>query len=99
LKVGELLKSEFSVSFEFFPPKSPEGERELFETIKELEALKPTFVSVTYGAGGSTRDRTRRIAYRIHTETKLTVMAHLTCIAHSKEGTFGDPSRLQKHRH
>jgi 5,10-methylenetetrahydrofolate reductase len=85
LKVGELLKSEFSISFEFFPPKSPEGERELFETIKELEALKPTFVSVTYGAGGSTRDRTRRIAYRIHTETKLTVMAHLTCIAHSKE--------------
>ncbi|WP_448584338.1 methylenetetrahydrofolate reductase [NAD(P)H] [Thermocrinis sp.] len=85
MKIGEILKREFSVSFEFFPPKSPEGEAELFKTIKELEALKPTFVSITYGAGGSTRDRTRNIARRIHTETNLTVMAHLTCIAHSKE--------------
>ncbi len=85
MKIGEILKGKFSVSFEFFPPKSPEGEQELFETIKELEVIKPTFVSVTYGAGGSTRDRTRRIVYRIHRETKLTVMAHLTCIAHSKE--------------
>jgi len=85
LKIGELLKSEFSISFEFFPPKSQEGEEELFNTIKDLESLRPTFVSVTYGAGGSTRERTRRIVHKIHTETKLTVMAHLTCIAHSKE--------------
>ena len=85
MKIGEILKKEFSVSFEFFPPKSPEGEAELFKTIKELEFIKPTFVSITYGAGGSTRDRTRNIAKRIHTETNLTVMAHLTCIAHSKE--------------
>jgi len=85
LKIGEILKKEFSVSFEFFPPKSAEGEAELFRTIKELETIRPTFVSVTYGAGGSTRDRTRNIAKRIHTETNITVMAHLTCIAHSKE--------------
>ena len=85
MKIGEILKREFSVSFEFFPPKSAEGEAELFRTIKELETIRPTFVSVTYGAGGSTRDRTRNIAKRIHTETNITVMAHLTCIAHSKE--------------
>ncbi len=86
MKISQLLKSEpFSVSFEFFPPKTPEGEQELFNTIKDLEPLKPTFVSVTYGAGGSTRERTQRIVQRIHTHTKLTVMAHLTCIAHTKE--------------
>ncbi len=86
MKISQLLKSEpFSVSFEFFPPKTPEGEQELFNTIKDLEPLKPTFVSVTYGAGGSTRERTQRIVQRIHTQTKLTVMAHLTCIAHTKE--------------
>ncbi len=86
MKISQLLRSElFSVSFEFFPPKTPEGEQELFNTIKELEPLKPTFVSVTYGAGGSTRERTQRIVQRIHTQTKLIVMAHLTCIAHTKE--------------
>ncbi len=86
MKIGELLKRDiFSISFEFFPPKDEKGERQLFETIKKLEKLKPTFVSVTYGAGGSTRDRTRNVVKRIHEETDLTVMAHLTCIAHTKE--------------
>lgn len=86
MKIGEILKrGTFSISFEFFPPKTEEGERELFSTIKSLEHISPTFVSVTYGAGGSTRDRTRRIVEKIHKETHLTVMAHLTCIAHSKE--------------
>jgi methylenetetrahydrofolate reductase (NADPH) len=86
LKIGEILRSGiFSVSFEFFPPKTEEGERELFETIRNLEHISPTFVSVTYGAGGSTRDRTKRIVEKIHKETHLTVMAHLTCIAHSKQ--------------
>jgi len=86
MKIGELLKrGHFSISFEFFPPKDEEGERRLFETVKRLESLKPTFVSVTYGAGGSTRDRTRKVVKRIHEETGLTVMAHLTCIAHAKE--------------
>lgn len=86
MKIGEILRSGiFSVSFEFFPPKTEEGERELFETIRNLEHLSPTFVSVTYGAGGSTRDRTKRIVEKIHRETHLTVVAHLTCIAHSKQ--------------
>jgi methylenetetrahydrofolate reductase (NADPH) len=86
LKISDKLKKGgFSVSFEFFPPKTQEGEIQLFETIKSLERLNPTFVSVTYGAGGSTRDRTRRIVLRISRETELTVMAHLTCIAHTEE--------------
>jgi len=86
MKVGEILrKGVFSVSFEFFPPKTEEGERQLFETVEELKALKPTFVSVTYGAGGSTRERTRNVVKRIHEETDLNVMAHLTCIAHTRE--------------
>ncbi|WP_457599929.1 methylenetetrahydrofolate reductase [NAD(P)H] [Hydrogenivirga sp.] len=86
MKIGDILrKGVFSVSFEFFPPKTREGERQLFETIKELKGLKPTFVSVTYGAGGSTRDRTRNVVKRIHEDIGLNVMAHLTCIAHSKE--------------
>lgn len=86
MKIGEILKrGVFSVSFEFFPPKTEEGERQLFETIRDLKRLKPTFVSVTYGAGGSTRDRTRRVVKRIHEEAGLNVMAHLTCIAHTRD--------------
>lgn len=86
MKIGDILrKGVFSISFEFFPPKTEEGERQLFETIRKLEKLNPTFVSVTYGAGGSTRDRTRNIVKKIHEETNLTVMAHLTCIAHTRE--------------
>ncbi len=89
MKIGEYLKEKrFSLSFEFFPPKSQEGEEELFQTVARLQSLKPTFVSVTYGAGGSTRDRTKRVVERIHRETNITVMAHLTCIAHTKEELF-----------
>ena len=79
--IGELLASGgHSFSFEFFPPKTDEGERQLWQAIRELEALRPTFVSVTYGAGGSTRDRTVRVTRRIHEETTLLPMAHLTCV-------------------
>lgn len=86
MRIGDILrKGIFSVSFEFFPPKTPEGEKQLFETIKDLKPLGPTFVSVTYGAGGSTRDRTRNVVKRIHEEIGLNVMAHLTCIAHTRE--------------
>ncbi len=86
MKISELLKQvNRSISFEFFPPKTKEGEESLFKTIKELEHIKPTFVSVTYGAGGSTRDRTRNIVKKIHETTSLTVMAHLTCIGHTKQ--------------
>jgi methylenetetrahydrofolate reductase (NADPH) len=74
-----------SFSFEFFPPKDDVGEASLFQTIRELEALRPTFVSVTYGAGGATRDRTVRITERIASETTLTPVAHLTCVGHSED--------------
>ncbi|ADC89159.1 5,10-methylenetetrahydrofolate reductase [Thermocrinis albus DSM 14484] len=85
MKIRDLLRKGFSISFEFFPPKTEEGEEELFETIRNLQSINPTFVSVTYGAGGSTREKTRRVVERIHRETSLTVMAHLTCIAHTEE--------------
>jgi methylenetetrahydrofolate reductase (NADPH) len=67
-------------SFEFFPPKTPEGEANLFAAVAELRALDPAFVSVTYGAGGSTRDRTLDIACRIREEHGLEAMAHFTCV-------------------
>ncbi|MGQ0533730.1 MAG: methylenetetrahydrofolate reductase [NAD(P)H] [Caulobacteraceae bacterium] len=72
------------VSFEFFPPKSDALEAQLWESIRKLEPLAPSFVSVTYGAGGSTRDRTHRIVSRIVAETTLKPAAHLTCVAASR---------------
>ncbi|WP_327085960.1 methylenetetrahydrofolate reductase [NAD(P)H] [Nonomuraea sp. NBC_01738] len=72
-----------SFSFEFFPPKTDEGERQLWRAIRELESLRPTFVSVTYGAGGTTRDRTVDIVERVAHETTLTPVAHFTAVNHS----------------
>jgi methylenetetrahydrofolate reductase (NADPH) len=80
-----IAAGERSISFEFFPPKDEAGERGLWTALRELEALRPTFVSVTYGAGGSTRDLTTRIVEAIATQTTLTPMAHLTCVGHSRD--------------
>jgi methylenetetrahydrofolate reductase (NADPH) len=88
--IRELIAAnERTVSFEFFPPKDDEGEAQLWRAIRELEPLRPTFVSVTYGAGGSTRDRTVRITERIASETTLTPVAHLTCVGHSRDELRG----------
>ena len=72
------------ISFEFFPPKTEEMERNLWETIKKLAPLSPSFVSVTYGAGGSTRERTHATIARILSETTLLPAAHLTCVGASR---------------
>jgi methylenetetrahydrofolate reductase (NADPH) len=70
-------------SFEFFPPKTRDGERLLWQAIRELESLQPSFVSITYGAGGTTRDTTVAVTERVATETTLLPMAHLTAVNHS----------------
>jgi methylenetetrahydrofolate reductase (NADPH) len=86
VRIGELLgRGGRSFSFEFFPPKDDDGEAVLWRSISELEPLRPTFVSVTYGAGGTTRDRTIAITGRIAQETTLLPMAHLTCVGHTVE--------------
>src|SRR5258708_12013239 len=72
-------------SFEFFPPKTDAAWEELFVTVAHLQRLQPSFVSVTYGAGGSTRERTHDLIVRIHRETKLTAVLHLTCVCHTLE--------------
>jgi methylenetetrahydrofolate reductase (NADPH) len=88
--IGERIREgERSFSFEFFPPKDAEGEEQLWRAISELEPYRPTFVSVTYGAGGTTRDTTVRVTGRIAAETSLLPMAHLTCVGHTRSELVG----------
>lgn len=84
-----LAEGEQSFSFELFPPKTDEGEQALWATVRDLDALHPTFVSVTYGAGGSTRDRTVRVTAQIAAETDMTAVAHLTCVGASRDELIG----------
>lgn len=72
-------------SFEFFPPKSPDGAAKLFDHIVKLESLAPSFVSVTYGAGGSTRQLTRDLVHRVSEQTGIVTVPHLTCVNHSED--------------
>jgi methylenetetrahydrofolate reductase (NADPH) len=87
VKIKELFAQKEPVfSFEFFPPKTDAAAEKLMETVAELKgALAPGYVSVTYGAGGSTRSRTLECVRRIHTELGLTAMAHLTCVGHTSD--------------
>ena len=88
--LGEVISSgQRSFSFELFPPKTPEGETALWQTVRDIEMLRPTFVSVTYGAGGSTRDRTVEITSEIARQTTLTPVGHLTCVGASRDELRG----------
>ncbi len=71
-------------SFEFFPPKTPDAASSLYDAIEELESLKPSFVSITYGAGGSTREMTHDLVVRVKQETSLNPVPHLTCVCHQE---------------
>ena len=83
-RIVDLLAAGPTFSFEFFPPKTDEAQLALLKTIGQLDPLRPSFVSITYGAGGSTRERTRDLVTWVRRDTSITPMAHLTCIGHSK---------------
>lgn len=85
MRIDELLSRGPTVSFEFFPPKTSAGEQRLRQTLKELEPLQPSYVSVTYGAGGSTRQRTHDLVVDLLATTDLNPMAHLTAVAHRRD--------------
>jgi len=87
MKLADILANaaEPLISCEFFPPKTDKGEANLWRCLHELEAIQPAYISVTYGAGGSTRDRTRRIVCRIKDETGLSPVAHLTCVGANRD--------------
>lgn len=87
MKLSEILAASEKplVSCEFFPPKTDKGEENLWQCLQELKAINPAYISVTYGAGGSTQNRTRSIVTRIKNETGLSPVAHLTCVGASQE--------------
>ena len=89
LRASRSGRSGIGVSFEFFPPKTAEMETQLWEAVTRLAPLAPTFVSVTYGAGGSTRERTHATVARIVSETPLKPAAHLTCVAATRDDVDG----------
>ncbi len=86
MRIDQILgQGKPAISFEFFPPKTEAGFTQLFQTVEELKPLRPSYVSVTYGAGGSTRQKTVELVERIQNEAKMRAMAHLTCVGHTAE--------------
>jgi methylenetetrahydrofolate reductase (NADPH) len=85
LKISDILQTGPSFSFEFFPPRDDKMEGVLAQTLRDLEPLQPSYVSVTYGAGGTTRERTHDLVVGIDRDTSMTAMAHLTCAAHTRD--------------
>jgi methylenetetrahydrofolate reductase (NADPH) len=97
MRIDELLVSQRPVfSVEFFPPKTPEGLTQLFETVDALRSLEPSFVSVTYGAGGATREGTIEISERIKRDYGLETMAHLSCVGETRDGLARILDRFQE---
>ncbi len=86
-----------SFSFEFFPPKDEKASQQLFASIADLMPLEPAYVSVTYGAGGTTRELTHELVVRLQTETDLTVVSHLTCVGATREETRALLERYRAH--
>ena len=98
-KISDLLAAGPTLSFEFFPPKTDEAERQLEKAIHELAALDPSFVSVTYGAGGSTRDRTRDIVVQVNDTQPFPAMPHLTCVGPHPRPDHRAARRVRRRRH
>ena len=98
MRVDELFEraEEPVFSFEFFPPKTPDGEANLFRALEELAPMRPDYVSVTYGAGGSTRDKTIEVVTRIREEFDLEAMAHFTCVAATEADLRSTLDELQR---
>jgi methylenetetrahydrofolate reductase (NADPH) len=95
MKISEILGRGTTYSFEFFPPRTEAAERALATALTELEPLAPSYVSVTYGAGGSTRDKTHEIVTGLLRETTITPMAHLTCVGHTRAELEGVVTRYR----
>ena len=96
MKIREILQEKRTVSCEFFPPREEDGIPGVFRAIDRVGAFNPDFVSVTYGAGGSTRSFTERITMQVKQETDLEVMAHLTCVAQTREEVHEVLGRLDE---
>lgn len=94
MKIRDILKTEQTVSFEFYPPKDNHGIPHVLEVIDRMQSFRPNFISVTYGAGGTTRTLTEEIVFRAKQETSLELMAHLTCVGQTKEEIHGVMDRL-----
>ena len=93
--IKDILETTRTISCEFFPPKTADGMDAVFRAVDRLKAFRPDFVSVTYGAGGSTRGFTEEIVTRIKTEAQLEVMAHQTCVSQSQEDVHNSLARLE----